>query len=72
MSNDPEWTPARRAILRSALRKAQAGAEQREPIYINGAESAALYKAAEAWADMMDMLDAAHANGELKGLKNEK
>lgn len=69
MAHDPEWTPAQREILRSAIRKAQAGAEQREPVRMNGAEGLALYKAAECWADMMDMLDRAAEAGQLKGLE---
>ncbi len=65
MAADPEWTPERRDILRAALRKCQAGAAQREMIKFTGAESAALWKAAEAWAGMMDMLDEAAADGRL-------
>lgn len=65
---DPEWTPARRSILRRAIAKAQAGAEQRERIAMDGAEAAAMWKAAEAWEEMMTMLDQAALDGKLQGL----
>lgn len=58
---DPYWTPERREVLRNVIRKAQAGAEQRELIKVTSAEAVALYKAAEAWEAMMVMLDERYA-----------
>jgi hypothetical protein len=65
---DPFWTPERREVLRGAIRKTQAGAEQRELVKVTGDEAFSLYKAAEAWADMMDMLDERARAGKLKGM----
>lgn len=61
-----DWTPERRKVLRSAIAKAGGMADMRERGELIGAEAAALWKAAEAWEEMMAMLDQAALAGELK------
>lgn len=52
-----EWTTERRAVLKSALRKAQAAQQQREVAQITGQEGLALYRAAKAWEGVMEQMD---------------
>lgn len=57
----PFWTRENRDILERALRKAQAGREQREPVVMTGEEGSILYEAAGNWAQFLDAIDEVEA-----------
>lgn len=69
MAGDPRWTTEARDVLRRALRKVQANAAQGEVAALSGEEGRAMLDAAQAWEDMMTMLDDRARAGQLESLR---
>lgn len=66
---DPHWNDYRRGVLKGALRKAQAAQMQHEQAKLDGREGLAIYQAAQAWDDMMTMLDERAQAGALEAVR---
>lgn len=72
MSGDPYWNGERRLMLRGALAKINAAKAHGTIAELNKAEGGLIAAAANAWEEMMAMLDARARAGDLEGVRRER
>lgn len=68
---DPFWNAERRVMLRGALAKINAAKAHGTIAELNKAEGGLIAAAANAWEEMMQMLDARAAAGDLDGMTRQ-